>query len=335
MSNITFGEMSGLNDSVFGKCAEPVKMFLEKRAEAFEQDTVYDKIFAVVPSESWAEKFASLTGTDGFYPTEEGGSEHRDGLQEGYSKTIEHIEWTDRFEITRKIMDDAKTMDLRRKPEAFIAGYFRTREMYAAALYARAAGGSVAAFRGHDLDVKSADGKGVFATDHPARVKGAAQSNKFADALSADAIAAVETAMQNFKGDVGETLSVIPNTIMIPNDYAAKKTVFAALGADKDPATSNNGFNFLFGRYNIIVNPYLNLYLGANSGVWFMLDSAYNEQNAGAIWTNRVELEIDSEVKLDPRVMIWHGYSRFNAGFADWRGVAAAGIAGATQLISQ
>ena len=40
MANITFTEGSGLQDSIFGKSQEPIKMFLEKRGEAFEQASI-------------------------------------------------------------------------------------------------------------------------------------------------------------------------------------------------------------------------------------------------------------------------------------------------------
>lgn len=37
MAGIVFSKSSGLNDSVFGKSAEPIHMCMEKSAEAFEQ----------------------------------------------------------------------------------------------------------------------------------------------------------------------------------------------------------------------------------------------------------------------------------------------------------
>ena len=40
MANITFTEGSGLQDSIFGKSQEPIKLFLEKRGEAFEQQSM-------------------------------------------------------------------------------------------------------------------------------------------------------------------------------------------------------------------------------------------------------------------------------------------------------
>ena len=37
MAGITFTEGSGLQDSIFGKSQAPIRMFLEKRGEAFER----------------------------------------------------------------------------------------------------------------------------------------------------------------------------------------------------------------------------------------------------------------------------------------------------------
>ena len=37
---IVFSEGSGLNDSVYGKCQAPIRMFLEQRGEQFEQQSV-------------------------------------------------------------------------------------------------------------------------------------------------------------------------------------------------------------------------------------------------------------------------------------------------------
>ena len=50
MANITFLEGSGLNDSIFGKSQEPIKMFIEKRGEAFEQASMIKELFLMVSS---------------------------------------------------------------------------------------------------------------------------------------------------------------------------------------------------------------------------------------------------------------------------------------------
>ena len=69
--------------------------------------------------------------------------------------------------------------------------------------------------------------------------------------------------MQNFKGDNGEILDVAPTTILIPNDADMKKLVFSIIGADKEPTSANNAFNYQYGRWSVMIWPYLNQYLAA------------------------------------------------------------------------
>ena len=243
--------------------------------------------------------------------------------------------WKDSFSISREMVDDSKTIDMKKKPAAFIKGYYRTREKFGAALFAGAVSGSASIkYGGMSFDATTADGLSLFNTAHISKVNKTKQTNKFSDAFSVDALGAMESAMQNFKGDNDDILDVAPNTILIPNDYALKRDVFAAIGADKDPATANNGFNYQYGRWNVIVWPYLNQYLSAGLKPWVLLDSVYNEEYGGAVWLDRVGLEVKSRIDDGNDANVWSGYSRFTAGFNDWRFAAVGGMDGGSTLIS-
>ncbi len=336
MANIIFSEGSGLQDSIFAKSQAPIRMFIEKRGESFEKNSMIPELFNMGRSRHWAEKFTSLTAMNGFQPVGENGEYPMDGMREGYTKVLEHMTWKNSFALSREIVEDSKLIDLKQKPSGFVAGYYRTREQFAAALYGAAVAGKTAAdFRGKTFDVTTADGKALFAKDHPARVSGKAQSNMFSDAFSEDALAAAETAMQHFRGDNNDLLDIAPDTILIPNDYKLKKAVFAAIGADKDPSTENNGFNYIFGRWNVIVWPYLNQYIGEGTQPWVLLDSRYNDEHGGAVWLDRTPLEVRSRTSDSNDANIWSGYARFSAGFNDWRFAAVCGVAGGTKLIGE
>lgn len=333
MPNITFTEGSGVADSIFGKSQAPIRSFLEKRGEAFEQKSMLPELFNMGTSTHWAEKFTSMTAMDGFKPVGENGAYPVDGMQEGYSKTIEHMTWKDEFSISREMVDDGKLMDFKKQPAGFIAGYHRTREKFGAALYGGAVEGKTSvSFGGKTFDAKCADGKALFAQDHPSILKKGAQSNQFEDAFSDDALGALESKMQDFRGDNGEVLDIAPNTIVIPNEHSLKKAVFAAIGADKDPNTANNGFNYTFGRWNVIVWAYLNQFITKGSLPWMLLDTAYSEEYDGAVWLDRVKLEVKSEIAAND-ANTWKGYARFSAGFNDWRFAAIGGVAGGAKLI--
>lgn len=334
MANITFSEGSGLNDSIFGKSQAPIRMFLEKRGEAFEQQSMLPHVFNMGTSKNWAEKFTALTSMDDFKPVGENGEYPKNGTQEGFSKTLEHMTWKSSFALSREIVDDGKLMDLRQKPQNFITSYYRTRERFGAALLGAATQKKTSTvFEGRTFDTTGADGKALFATDHPSKLGKGAQSNLFADAFSNEALAAMETAMQNFTDDNGNVLAVVPNTILIPNDYKLKMEVFAAIGADKDPNTGNNGANFNFGRWNVIVWPYLNQYIAKGTAPWILLSGSYNQDYGSAMWLDRVKLEVRSELASND-ANNWKGYARFTAGFNDWRGFAVGGVTGGSTLVT-
>ena len=187
-------------------------------------------------------------------------------------------------------------------------------------------------YKGKLFDITAADGKTLFAAAHPPVVSGDDQCNCFSDAFSADALGRMESVMHLFRGDNDNILDVAPDTILIPEDPDLKQAVFAAIGADKDPATSSNAFNYQFGRWNVRCWTYLNQYLVKGSAFpWVLLDEAYNQEYGGAAWFDRVELEIRSEI-ADNDANRWKGYARFGAGFNDWRFIAAGGIDGADAL---
>lgn len=335
MANITFTEGSGLQDSIFGKSQEPIRMFLEKRGEAFEQNSMLKELFSMESSNHFGEKFTTMTAMDGFLPVGENGAVPVDGMQEGYSKFLEHMTWKNSFSISHEMVQDAKLMDLKKQPAAFITSFHRTREKFGAALLGAAITKATSlTFGSKTFDTTTADGRCLFATNHTSKLGKATQSNQFSDAFSNDALAAMEAKMQDFRGDNGEILDVAPNTILIPNEYSLKKDVFAAIGADKDPATANNGFNYNFGRWNVIVWPYLNQYITSGTKPWVLLDSRYNNEYGGAVWLDREKLSVDSWVDKNNHANVWSGIARFIAGFNDWRAFAVGGVTGGSELIS-
>ena len=331
MAGIIFSESSGLNNSIYGEVQYPIKMFLEKRAEEFESESAIPHLFHRTPSQNFGEMMTSLTAMEGFHPVEENGEYPNDEMQEGYSKFLRNVTWKDKFSISEEMIEDSQVLSLQQRPEAFVTGYYRTEELFGAALYGAAIKGeTTATFRNHSFDATCADGQALFADSHPAKVKGAAQANRFKDAFSVDALAAMECKMQNVRGDNNEIVAVHPDTILIPNhDYQLKKEVFAAIGADKDPATANNGFNFLFGRWNVIVWSYLDQFITEGTSPGVVLDSKYNKRCGGAVWFDRKKLTVKSEI-AENDANVWKGRARFIAGFNDWRFAAVGGVSSAS-----
>ena len=333
MANITFSEASGVNDSIFGKSQAPIRQFIEKRDEAYEAESIAKTLFRADTSTHFGEKYTSLTAMDGFEVAGENGAYPTDGQEEGYSKIIESVEWKDSFSISQKIIEDSQLMDLKQKPAGFVTAYYRTRERFAAALLGNAIQGNASmTFAKGTFDLKGADGQNLFYASHPAKIAGDTQCNLWSDDFSDDALGMLETKMQNTRGDNNEMLDVHPDTIVIPNIHALKKAVFAAIGADKDPETANNGFNYQFGRWNVVIWNYLNEFIASGTTPWLLMDSRYNKEYGTLIWLDRVNLAIRSTIDENTDANVWRGRARFTAGFHDWRGIACAGVSGATDL---
>lgn len=335
MAGIVFSKSSGLNDSIYGKSEAPIRAFLENAIHAYEEESTIKKIFKMVDSEHYAEKFGGITGfANGFQPVGEGGSYPTDERQEGYSKLLENVTWKDSFAITQEMMEDAKILDLSRTgARSFVDQYHLTREKYGSQLLIGAVSGTTTNFRGITMECTSADGVSLFATNHPSKTGNTGvQSNKFAGAFDVDVLGKIETKMQNVTDDNGEVLNIAPDTIIIPNDATLKKTVFAAIGADKDPATANNGYNYQFGRWTVIVSPYLNGLIGDTDKPFFLMDKRWNDNYDGLLFLDRIPLTIKAYIDEDTDNNVWAGRSRFVCGANDWRQIAVGGVTGATAL---
>ena len=335
MAGIIFSKSAGLNDSIYGKSEAPIKAFLESNVKAYEDMSIINKIFKMVESENYAEKYTGLTGlASGFQPVGEGGSYPTDERQEGYSKLLESITWKDSFQVTQEMIEDSKILDLNKTgARGFIDQYYLTREKYGAQLLIGAVAGTTTSFRGISMDCTSADGVSLFSAVHPSKTgNGSTQSNKFAGAFSDTVLGQIETKMQNYTDDNGEVLTLAPDTIMIPNDATLKKTVFAAIGADKDPLTANNGFNYQFGRWNVIVSPYLNGLIGVTDRPFFVFDKKFSDNYNGLLFLDRISLSVKSWIDDDTDNNVWSGRARFVCGANDWRCIAVGGVTGATAL---
>ena len=151
---IIFSEGSGLNDSIYGKCQAPIRMFLEQRGEQFERQSVLKDLFLMGKSENYGDLMTTMTAMSGFEPVGENGAYPLDGMQEGYQKLLVYDTWKDSFSISAEMMEDSKVMDMKKQPAAFITSYNRTRELFGAALYGGAISGKEKIlYKGREFDI--------------------------------------------------------------------------------------------------------------------------------------------------------------------------------------
>lgn len=319
---VTVSINSGLVDPIFGKCQVPLATYIEQQGEAFEQQSLLKYLFHFENSRHWAEQHSSETAMDDFVPVGEGGEYPRTGFESGYDRIIENMTFKQSFSVTQELVEDAQLGEMKRRARKLITAYGRTREKFGRALYAGGIYGATVSFGGKSFACNSADGLALFHKEHVNKVDGKKQCNLYKGAFTAAVLGKMETEMQQITGDNGELLAVAPDTILIPNDAALKDAVFAAIGADKEPTTSNNAYNHQFGRWNVIIDPYLTQALaamGKTDKPFILLDSKFLETGDGAIFQERKKLDVKSVIDQNNDNNSWRGRARFGAGFVDWR----------------
>lgn len=326
---VTVSIGSGLVDPIFGKCQVPLASYIEQLGEAFERESLLKYLFHFENSRHWAEQHSSETAMDDFVPVGEGGEYPRTGFEAGYDRIIENMTFKQSFSVTQELVEDAQLGEMKRRARKLITAYGRTREKFGRALYAGGLYGTTVSFGGKSFSCNSADGLALFHKEHVNKVNGKKQCNLYKGSFTASLLGKIETEMQQLTGDNGELLAVAPDTILIPNDAALKDAVFSAIGADKEPTTSNNAYNHQFGRWNVIIDPYLTRALaamGKTDKPFILLDSKFLETGDGAIFQERKKLEVKSVVDQNNDNNSWRGRARFGAGFVDWRFAAAGNI---------
>lgn len=327
---------SGLNGTIYGDCQVPLKAFLENRGEAFQRESLLPYLYRMEKSRHWAERYSSETSMGDFEPVGEGGDYPKTGFEDGYFRDIVNMTFKQSFSVTKELVEDCLLGTMKQRANKLVTAYGRTREKFGRILYAGGLYGTTVSYKGKTFACGSADGQALFSKTHPNKVNGAKQTNLYKGTFTNTLLGKIETEMQNIKGDNGELLGVAPDTIWIPNDGALKDAVFSAVGADKEPTSGNNAFNYQFGRWNIIVDPYLTAALAdmgkSSEKPFFLLDSKFIELNDGPIFQDRVPLEVKSIIDTNNDNNVWQGRARFGAGFVDWRFIAAGNMSTGTDL---
>jgi len=157
------------------------------------------------------------------------------------------------------------------------------------------------------------DGKALFATDHPLASSDKTCSNLIEGALRDETLKAALTLMRKQVDEAGIKISASAKRLVVcPElEFVAKAVVHSILQA----GTNNNDVNTV-PNLDVVVWDYLSDPAGLMQP-WFIQDSSIDN----LLFLNREEPIFDSEKiqnKMDYRMF---GYTRYDCGYNDWRGL--------------
>lgn len=343
---IIFNITESAKVSAFNIFQEPIKMLLENEIEKFEKGSLLPKIFSMRTMDTFEQEYRSTTTMDGFNPTEDMQPAGLSDFEEGYKKTVRTQIWTNSFAVSKQTLEDNQGMSINPKGVQFIKAYGRTRERYGFAMLAGGLAG-FAEFGNKKFDCKGMDTvDGVI--DNPLKQNyfhkahkplagvagGIEQSNMFYKAVDLTAATAAEklldvvgmvaSKMQNYTDYKGNPLAIEPTRIVMPNHYLMKNKMHVAVQTPLTSEMGDNGINIHYGNWEVIATPYLNAHLGFGVAdqAFIMIAPEVNEDNPGAIWIDRVPLEVTSYVENNSKANLWDGRARFGVNFVDFRAMA-------------
>lgn len=348
---LIFNIEESIKNSAFNVLQEPIKMILENQTEAFEKNSIISKFFVMKTSDRYMEEYRSITSMDGFKPTEDMEVAPISDFEESYYQQWTFQIWTNSFVISKQTMEDGKLMDVDMRANAFIKQYGSTREQYAVSMIGAALGNTypelkITAKSGKGMDTVTGDIEGqrqqyfhgqhktVKLRDGRAQIT---QSNKFTATLNftdgvtpdleekvLDVLGQVESIMAKYTDDKGNITPVDVDTIFVGQNYRLIDILTRGLKSKYGAAMDGNGINTQYGKYKIVVSPYLSGIDGfkdADNGI-ILASSSRNREGLGAVWFDRKPLEVRSYKDDKTEANVWAGRARWGAGFGDFRAMS-------------
>lgn len=345
---IIFNIDEAVRNSAFNILQEPFKMMMTKSAEAFERQSIIPYLYVVQSMDTFQEEYRSKTSMDGFKPTEDMEVAGISSFEESYRMVMRTQTWTNSFVVSKQTMEDNQLQQINPDAMGFVKGYYRTRENYAVRMIGAALGEDYAEYKikasvqglGSDTADGTIEGTRVpyFKNNHKTVGGTYTQSNKFKtsaaltidgsdpeeEAKIADLIGQIDSIMSTYKGDKGEIIPTDIDTIIIAEDFRLKDALQRALRSRYNERMGSNGVNLFYGKYELVVNPYLNQLaaFSENKKGILLVSRSKNRECLGAVWKDRVPLEIRSYIDNDTQANVWAGRARFGVTFGDFRAMA-------------
>lgn len=326
----------GLIDDTWNVNAQMMEAYInDVYTEKSNFDEYVKNVFIAQKSDRFGEKIGSVTTLGNFKPmTADGANAPKVDIISGPTKTLIHTTFKEQFRITREAKEDAEIDMMQAKARGMVQAYKRTRAAFASkALTANAEAASTQttfSFEGvSGFDCASADGKAVFAVDHPLVVDDSVtQSNIFTNAFGSDTkmLNILANYGKNFLNNSGHVMGYDFDTIIIPsNAPRLQDTVLAVIRSELKVGSDYNDVNTQKGLWKLVIDPSWQVSAGAEP--FILMSSQANKELLGNKLYDRVTLDVTAHVNEDTDDMIWNGYARWSVGFPSWQHVIMGGAA--------
>lgn len=358
------------NRAEYNILREPINDMLKKKQEAWEQKNPIDLLFHRGTLNKFQETYTDTIGfAHAFAETSDYAVAPIFNTNEGFSKTYTSRTFQGGFIITQQVLEDQAYSQIKNTASKFLTRWHGDTVEYALTAldsgfgtekpWGSAENGGVSRLKLTSADTE--DGDPMTATKNPLFSKDHTivkrrdkdygtsgvpkQSNRFfanititdTDAISkvASVINQVITQMENYKDDNGKYAGVTgQKTIVAPNDAHLVAVLNAALSMDM---LSDHTPNPAYKRAVLETTPYLrDMTSCANGSGIFIVDKAYNAENQGLEFTERVALTINVEENKNPYGISYDARQRFDINVASWRGIShikfAASDSNATEI---
>ena len=238
--------------------------------------------------------------------TQFSGTVNYQSSSQGFDTTATPLEFTNGFQVERKLFDDDQYSIMDQRPKALATSAARTREKHGARVF-------VNAFNVDTLFYNNSEGVALCSDSHTTNSGASTASgfdNKGTSSLTATALSAARIQMRGYRGDQAERIDVTPDELFIPPDlFEEGFEIVKSLGKVD---TANNNRNVHQGVYSLKEWNYL-----TDTNDWFLADSKLRK--ASVFWTDRIAMEFAMAEDLDTLVAKWRGYMRYSPSQVDWR----------------
>lgn len=332
----------GLIDDTWNVNAQMMEAYIN---DVYSKKSNYDQyvndVFNVKKSNRFGEKIGSVTEFGDFAPMSvDGAAAPKDDIQSGPTKTLQHTTFKKQFRITREANEDGEIDFMKAKALNMVNSWKRSRASLASKLLVANAEALTAttavSIMGVTFDCTSADGKAIFAEDHPGIVTGVpAQSNIFQNAFGNDSsmLARLANIGANFMNGSGNYMAYTFDTIIVPSNCGRLiDLVKKIIVSEQVVGSSNNDKNIEKGNWKLIVDPCWHVSDPSTYEPYILMSSEANKELIGNKFYDRVALDISAHVDQETDDMIWNGYGRISAGFASWQHILMGGAAHGTSL---